>query len=61
MNRESTRESETWDAEHEFLKTKRKNAKKTKSIDDLTDKQKEQKCIALGPVPMEIDIEATEA
>ena len=59
--RESTPASEAWDAEHEFLKPKRKNAKKTKSIYDLTDKQKEQKGIALEPMPMEIEIEATEA
>ena len=58
---EPTPASEAWDAEHEFLKPKRKNSKKTKSIYDLTDKQKEQKGIALEPMPMEIDIEATEA
>ena len=59
--RESTPALEAWDAEHEFLKPKRKNSKKTKSIYDLTDKQKEQKGIALEPVPMEIDVDATEA
>ena len=58
---ESTPALEAWDAEHEFLKPKRKNSKKTKSIYDLTDKQKEQKGIALEPVPMEIDVDATEA
>ena len=52
---------EEWDRQHEFLKPKRKNAKKTKTIYDLTDKQKERKGMALEPTPMEFDIEATEA
>ena len=50
-----------WDEEHEFLKPKRKNAKKTKNIHTLTDKQKLDRGLALEPVPMEFDLEATEA
>ena len=60
-SRESTTESEVCDAEHVFLKPKRKNSKETKSIYGLTHKQIEQKGIAFEPVPMEIDVEATEA
>ena len=50
-----------WDEEHAFLKPKRKNAKQTKNIYTLTDKQKEAKGIALEPMKMELDLEATEA
>ena len=61
VNREATPQSEAWDAEHEFLKPKRKNAKQTKNIYTLTDKQKEAKGMALEPTPMEFDVEMTEA
>ena len=61
VQREATPQSAAWDKEHEFLEPKRKNAKKTKNIHTLTDKQKLKKGMSLEPVPMEIDIEATEA
>jgi len=50
-----------WEEEHAFLKPKRANAKKTKTIYDLTDKQKVAKGIALEPVKMELEPELTEA
>ena len=43
------------------LKPKRKNAKRTKNIHTLTDKQKLAKGIALEPTPMEFDVEMQEA
>jgi hypothetical protein len=61
VSREPTSQSEQWDEEHQFLEKKRKNAKKTKNIYTLTDKQKEAKGIALEPVKMELDLDATEA
>jgi len=61
VRREPTPKSIEWDRQHEFLKPKRKNAKKTKTIYDLTDKQKERKGMALEQTPMEFDVEATEA
>jgi len=61
VQREATPQSEAWDKEHEFLEPKRKNAKQTKNIYTLTDKQKEKKGIALEPTPMELDVDATEA
>ena len=61
VHREPTPQSEAWDEEHEFLKPKRKNAKQTKNIYTLTDKQKEKKGIALEPTPMQLDVDATEA
>ena len=60
VSRESTAHSDAWDAEHEFLKPKRKNAKRTKNIHTLTDKQKLAKGIALEPTPMEFDVEMQE-
>ena len=51
----------TWDEEHEFLKPKRKNAKKIKNIHTLTDKQKVDRGLALEPVPMEFNLESLEA
>ena len=56
-----TPEEIAWEKEHEFLKPKRKNAKKTKNIDTLTDKQKLKKGISLEKVPMEFDVDAKEA
>ncbi len=50
-----------WDEEHAFLKPKRKNAKQTKNIFTLTDKQKLAKGIALEPVKTELDLDLTEA
>ena len=61
VKRESTPQSEAWDKEHEFLKPKRKNSKKTKNIHTLTDKQKLKKGMSLEPVAMEMDLDATEA
>lgn len=59
--REPTLASEEWDRQHEFLKPKRKNAKKTKTIFELTDKQKLRKGMALEPVSNELNVEGTEA
>ena len=59
--RSDTPASEEWDRNHEGITPKRKNAKKVKTIYDLTDKQKLRKGIALEPAVTEIDIEATEA
>ena len=53
--------AEDWEAEHQFLKPKRKNAKKIKNIHTLTDKQKLDRGLALEPVPMEFDLESLEA
>jgi len=50
-----------WMPDGEDLTPKRKNARKPKSIHDLTDKQNQAKGISLEPVPMELDIDATEA
>ena len=51
---------EVWTPEG-LMKKERKNAKKPKNIDTLTDKQKISKGISLEPVSMEIDIDTTEA
>jgi len=59
--REPTAQSEEWDRQHAFLKPKRKNAKQTKNIYSLTEKEREQKGIALEHMPVEFDIKATEA
>jgi len=56
-----TEEERAWIDEHAFLKPQRKNAKKTKNVFTLTDKQKERKGLALEPTQMEFDIAETEA
>jgi len=65
VNRAATPEGymtpEEWEAEMEFLKPKRANAKKIKNIHTLTDKQKLDRGLSLEPVLMEFDLEATEA
>ncbi len=61
MKREPTPQSEEWDRQHEFLKPRRKNAKKVKSILNLTDKQKLEKGMSLEPIQDELNVEATEA
>ena len=61
IRRSDTPASEEWERNHAGIARKRKNAKKTKTIYDLTDKQKLRKGIALEPAVTEIDIEATEA
>ena len=59
--REATPMSEEWDRNHADTTPKRKNAKKTKNIHTLTDKQKLKKGMSLEPVAMEMDLDATEA
>ena len=61
VSREPTPQSEAWEKQHEFLKPKRKNAKKIKNIHTLTDKQKLRKGMSLEPTAMEFDVDATEA
>lgn len=52
--------SEEWDRNHEDITPKRKNAKRPKTITQLTDKQKVSKGISLEPVAMEFDVDAVE-
>ena len=58
---ELTETERAWIDEHAFLQPQRKNAKKTKNVFTLTDKQKERKGMSLEPVQMEFDVEQTEA
>jgi len=58
---ELTEEEQAWIDEHAFLKPQRKNAKKTKNVFTLTDRQKERKGLALEPTQMEFDIAEAEA
>lgn len=53
--------SEEWDEEHKFLKKKRKNAKPLHNIYSLPEHKREERGLATEPVPMEFDVDATEA